>query len=67
MPKRLNRAPGQVHNQIKEKKKQEQEAMMEKDQERAQRHMERGEHIKELIEETNFGGREMPKSEYVKM
>ena len=66
LPPRLNRAPGQVLNEAKELKAQrkaEEEAIKkEKEDKRNQRNS----YVKNVIKETNYGGREMPIHDFKK-
>jgi hypothetical protein len=66
LPPRLNRAPGQVHNEAKELKalriKEEEEIRDAKENKR----IDRNDYVKALIKDTNYGGRGLPSTEYEK-
>lgn len=64
MPPRLNRAPGQVHNEAKQLKEQRIREEQERKQEKENKRLARNSHVKKVIEETGFGGKGQPTNKY---
>ena len=62
----MNRAPGQVHNEAKDLRQKRQEEEESIKQEKEDKRLERNSHVKALIKDTNYGGRDMPITEYKK-
>ena len=67
LPNRLNRAPGQVNNEAKAQRAQWEKEDMERQAQKEALRKKRDDHVKKVIKESNYGGRELPIDQYKKL
>lgn len=67
LPPRLNRAPGQVNNEAKAQRAQWEKEDMERQAQKEALRKKRDDHVKKVIKESNYGGRELPIDQYKKL
>ena len=67
LPPRANRMPGQIVNEAKINKEKKQSEELDFKKSKEQQRQARHDEVKKIIEETKYGGRQMPIAEYNKI